>query len=175
MAARRHKRGFTLIELMIGMVVMAILLLAVTLILLMPIRTMRTNAEYATLRRDLSYAVQLMARDIRKAPFNGATVDYGDNKLLLPGRADLPDLWPVTVEYKLDDTSGQLHRYVDGVDQGAVIQSGLTLFRSGLMPDPDPADPDVEAPDGFVLYFELQNPDGEITIDHETFIYSRNK
>ena len=65
------KNGFTLVELMVAMVSGALLAIIVSLILFMTYRSWRTDNEYARLRRDTAFAVQLMAKEIRNSSSNG--------------------------------------------------------------------------------------------------------
>ena len=148
----------------------SIVLLAVTLVLFMPVRTMRTNMEYARLRRDLSLAVEGMARDIRNHSLDGIDASDRTALVLLPD-PDLPGISPNTVAYRAG-AGGTLDRYVNGAKLGSLIVSGLNVFSYNVIGD-DPAEL-TNGLTGVTVHLEVQNPDGEITMTRETFIHVRN-
>ena len=158
MKTDQKKQGFTLVELMVGMIAGSILLLIVGLLLLMPIRTMRINKEYAQVRRDIAIAVRIMTKDIRTRSFSD--VDVSQSNVLLLNLNPGP---PVRqkIEYKFE--SGALNRYINDANQGAVIEEGLTQFTSS-----------VNAWEGVVLEFEMVSDGGNASIAHKTFIHTRN-
>lgn len=162
MSTKRSSEGFTLVELLIGVAASAILLLLVGLLLWMPFRSLRTNNEYATLRRDVAYAVALMTKDIRSASLNAVVAQ--DDLLQLPANATRT----YGVEYQRNDADDSLDRYVDGTREGGIITDGLMRFRPVVTNDL------VTGLSGVVLNIEIQNPDGEIVVQHGTFIHARN-
>ncbi len=138
----------------------AILLMIVGLLLMMPIRTMRINCEYAQLRRDISLAVRIMTKDIRNYSFSDVDVSQSDALLLKlnPGP-------PVRqkIEYRYNAANQALNRYVNDVDQGAVIEKGLRRFTSA-----------TNELEGVVLDFAMASGDRNVSIALKTFIHTRN-
>jgi prepilin-type N-terminal cleavage/methylation domain-containing protein len=150
----RNQNGFTLVELMIAMVGASILALIVATILFMTYRSWRTDNEYARMRRDIAFAMQLMAKEVRISSYNGITVST--NSLLCPtnamhGRS--------TVFTKSTD---KLTYSINGTAPGTLITKELSVFT------PQPTN------NGVLLKLVLVNADGSIAITNETFIYPRN-
>jgi len=161
------KQGFSLVELLVAMVAAALLALAITTVFVMPVRSMRTNREYARIRRDLSYAVRLMATDIRESSIMYDTLPAiftGENILELRPN----ELRAVPIKYDRNTPDGVLTRYIDNVAQGPVILNGLTAFETDLATDTN------GVVSGVILHLEMQNSDGYISIINETFVHTRN-
>ncbi len=128
----------------------------------MPYRAMRTNEEYARLRRDVAYAMRRMAKDIRVSTYNEDPNNYGSDKLVLP----VNSVSEGEIEYTATD--GVLTRAVDGGAEEEIIREGLRLFSSNFTNS-------TEGLSGVVLRMEIENnSDGDIAIEHETFIATRN-
>lgn len=158
------KQGFSLAELLVSMLATAVLVLIVSLVLLMPVRSSRTNNEYARLRRDMALAVQMMARDIRES--SGSQVTASENLLiLLPG-----PVFPgaAAIKYERSTADGVLRHYVDGVEKGSVITEGLRRF------DPVSLTNAAGVVTGIMLDLEIEGRGGDITAAHQTFIHVRN-
>lgn len=160
MKPNAKKQGFSLVELLVSITAMAILVLIVGLLLIMPYRTMRTNREYAQLRRDVALAVRGMAMDIRK--YSPSDIDVSDSNILLLNPNPGP---PVRqkVEYIYNVGNQSLNRFVNNVDQGAIIEEGLILFTSS-----------TNALEGVVLDISMQRGGGDVSLSLQTFIYTRN-
>ncbi len=157
-----HKQGFTLMELLIGILATTILVLTVSLILLMPYRSMDTNNEYARLRRDMAYAVRMMAKEIRLASVNDITAT--ENLLTLP-----PNLIRTTsTDFVADPTSGMLSYADDSGGAGTLISTGLRRFVPAVINDP------ANNMEGVELALEMEGNDGETVVAWKTFIHTRN-
>jgi prepilin-type N-terminal cleavage/methylation domain-containing protein len=148
------RNGFTLVELMIAMVSGAVLAGIVSLILFMTYRSWRTDNEYARLRRDTAFAMQLMAKEVRISSYN--TITASANSLTCPINAMHTRR---TVFTRSADT---LTYSINGISQGQLITKGLSVF--------DP----VRTNSGVLLKLVLVNTDGSISITNQTFIYPRN-
>ena len=151
------KNGFTLIELMIAMVSAAFLALIVSLILFMTYREWRTDNEYARLRRDTAFAVQLMAKEIRNSSFSGITA--AANSLQLPTNAAHSTY---TTAFTRNSASSNLTYSINGTVQGQLITKGLLVFNPQATNN------------GVLLQLVLVNTDGDISITNQTFISTRN-
>jgi prepilin-type N-terminal cleavage/methylation domain-containing protein len=147
------RNGFTLVELMIAMVSGAVLAGIVSLILFMTYRSWRTDNEYARLRRDTAFAVQLMAKEIRNSSYNGITVSA--NSLLCPTNAVHPTY---TTTFTRNAASGNLTYFINGTSQGQLITKGLTVFSP------------LKQTNGVLLQLVLANTDGSIALTNQTFI-----
>lgn len=164
-----NKQGFSLVELLVAMLATAILALTVSLLLYMPFRTMRTNNEYARIRRDMAFAIQIMAKDIRAAhhgDFINTSTFSADNQVALPsnvaaGRLD-------KIEFKRNAAEGSLIRYVNDAARLTVIPEGLSRFHSDVLTDA------AGLVTGILLDLEMQNSDGDVVMTRKTFIYMRN-
>jgi len=152
-----------MVELLVAMVAMSILILIVGLLLLIPYKSMRGNEDYAQLRRDMSVALQTMTRDVRRATDADIDVSLG-NELLLLANPDPPVRQKIAYKHE----GHALNRYVNDINQGAVISSGLTRF-SLVKPDVS-----TNGLAGVVVQLELQNDNGQVSMAHETFIHTRN-
>ncbi len=73
MKTNKKQTGSTLIELMITITAASIIMLIIAFILVMAFQSWRINNAYADLRRDVSLAVYLMARDIRESNITNVT------------------------------------------------------------------------------------------------------
>lgn len=166
MRTYHNKQGFSLLELMVAMVAAAILVVVVTVVFTMPYRVMRTNNEYADLRRDMAYAVRMMSNDIRKSSpiYDEVSISTGEDILELPPNALRPD----TVKYERNAADGVLTHYINNNAQGSVILNGLRRFHS------ETATNSEGVVSGVILRLELENDDGDIAMEHETFIHTRN-
>lgn len=152
------KNGFTLVELMIAIVSGAVLAIIVSLILFMTYRSWRTDNEYARLRRDTAFAVQLMAKEIRNSSSNGIIAAV-NNSLQLQTNAAHPSY---TTTFTRNDASSNLTYSKNGIVQGQLITKGLRVFN------PQPTN------NGVLLQLEMVNTDGDISITNQTFISMRN-
>ena len=157
-----NKQGFSVVELVVAIVATAIVVMTVSLILFMPYRSLRTNMEYTRLRQDMSFAVRLMAKDIRASSYSA--IAASEDVLSLPPNAVRPE----TIDYRRDAVTGVLTRFVDDVPQSPVITEGLLRFSPIATNDP------VSGLRGVVLRLELADRDGGIAIVNETFVHTRN-
>lgn len=155
------KTGFTLVELMITMVSGALLAIIVSLILFMTYRSWRTDNEYARLRRDTAFAVQLIAKEIRNSSPNGITAN--PNSLLCPTNAAHPTY---TTTFLRNAASSNLTYSRNGTLQGPLITKGLKTFN--------PQKLILTNCVGVLLNLVLVNTDGSISITNQTFISTRN-
>lgn len=150
------QNGFTLVELMITMVSASILALIVAMILFMAYRSWRTDNEYARLRRDAAFVVQLMAREIRAASFSGITA--ANNSLQLQANAVRPNLTAFT----RNPGSSNLTFSINGIAQGPLVNNGLRVFNP------------LKQTNGILVQLEMVNADRTISITNKTFIFARN-
>jgi Tfp pilus assembly protein PilW len=152
----KKKVGFTLVELMIAMVSSAILALIVALILFMSYREWRADNEYARLRRDAAFAVQIMAKDIRNSSYSNIT-EAINNSLKLSINA----VHSNSTAFARTSASNLTYS-INGTSQGQLITKGLKVFN------PQPTN------NGVLLNLVLVNTDGDISITNQTFIHTRN-
>lgn len=82
MKKNQHKKGLTLVELMVAIVAASIVILTVAVILIAAFRSWRINNAYVDMRRDAALAIYLISRDIREATL--ADVATPANQLVLP-------------------------------------------------------------------------------------------
>lgn len=148
------RNGFTLVELMIAMISGAVLALIVALILFMTYREWRTDNEYARLRRDTAFAMQLMAKEVRISSYNAITAST--NSLTCPINA------MHTRQTVFTRSADTLTYSINGTSQGQLITRGLSVFNP------------VRTNNGVLLKLVLANTDGSIAITNQTFIYPRN-
>lgn len=88
------------------------------------------------------------------------------NKLVLPERdGEFNDVWTDTVDYQADSVSGKLIRYVNGSQIDVLISQGLTRFSTSLPND---------GSRGVVVRYSINRGNGDVAIEHETFIHARN-
>jgi len=156
------KRGFTLVELMVAGVAASILALAMSLVLVMVFRALRTNNDYARLRRDMALAVDWMARDLREASYRISPregLSFAENRLTVSNNTVRADI----TEYRRDAAAGSLVRFVNGAAQGPVVMEGLQRFHV-----------EANALDGVVLHLEMANRGGDVRVACRTFIHARN-
>lgn len=153
-----RKIGFTLTELLVGIIAVSILLLTVGAILVGPIRAMRTNEEYARIRRDIGYAMAVMGREVRAASFSGISVN--SNVLAIPANEVRPQ---VTGFQKTGDS---LEYLIGGSKSEDLILNGVHQFSVTRV--------DVNNVQGVRVRLEIRNDDGSISIQHESFIHARN-
>lgn len=154
------KQGFTLVELLLATVAAAIVSLTVSLVLVMTLRSLRTNNEYARLRRDMAYAVETMAKEVRKA--NGIRLNAPASTLVLTNNLNELEV-DETNEYR-DNGAGRLIHFRDGVEQVPVVAGGLRSFAWASTNN-----------SGVVLSLEMEGNGGETVVRHETTIHMRNK
>ena len=151
------RNGFTLVELMIAIVSGAVLAGIVSLILFMTYRSWRTDNEYASLRRDTAFAMQLMAKEVRISSYSGTNgIIVSANSLTCPTNLMHTRR---TVFTRSADT---LTYSINGTSQGQLITKGLMVFNP------------VKQTNGVLLKLVLANTDGSIAITNQTFIYPRN-
>jgi Tfp pilus assembly protein PilW len=148
--------GFTLVELMIAMVSSAVLALIVALILFISYRSWSTNSDYARLRRDTAFAVQLMAKEIRSSSFSGITVTANSLRL----QTNAVRLNPS--EFTRSAAQSNLTYSISSTLQGPVISKGLKVFNP------------QKQTNGVLLHLEMVNADETISITNKTFIFARN-
>jgi Tfp pilus assembly protein PilW len=153
------KNGFTLVELMLAAVGSAMLVLIVVLILFMSYREWRTNNDYAQLRRDTAFAVQLMAKEIRNSASIGGILTAENNRLILETNAAHPSY---TTTFTRNASLRNLTYFRNTTSQGPLISTNLTVFN------PQPMN------NGVLLELVLVNPDGDLSITNKTFISTRN-
>ena len=152
------RNGFTLVELMVAMVSAALLAIIVSLILFITYRSWRTNNEYARLRRDTAFAVQLMAKEIRNSSSNGIIAAV-NNSLQLQTNAAHP---AYTTTFTRNAASSNLTYSRNGIVQGPLITKGLRVFNP------------LKQTNGILLQLVLVNTAGDISITNQTFISMRN-
>jgi Tfp pilus assembly protein PilW len=152
----KKKVGFTLVELMIAMVSSAILALIVALILFMSYREWRADNEYARLRRDAAFAVQIMAKDIRNSSYSNIT-EAINNSLKLSINA----VHSNSTAFARTSASNLTYS-INGTSQGQLITKGLKVFNP------------QKQTNGVLLNLVLVNTDGDISITNQTFIHTRN-
>ncbi|MEI7850666.1 MAG: hypothetical protein WCH86_02425 [Kiritimatiellales bacterium] len=150
------RNGFTLVEMMIAVISGAFLALIVALILFMTYRSWRTDNEYARLRRDTAFAMQLMAKEIRSSSYNGIVASA--NSLLCPTNA----MHVRRTVFTRSPTASNLTYSINGASQGQLITKGLREFTP------------QSTNSGVLLKLVLVNTDGDISITNQTFIYPRN-
>lgn len=160
MKTNAGKQGFTLVELLIGTVAAAILVLTVFAILGGPLRALKTNREYAQIRRNMAYAVGMMTKEIRLATFS--TIPSDPDLLTLPANS----IRTAPCEFYL---SGSALKYkINNGMQPDLIIEGVTVFTNGLVENLS------TGVKGVTLYLEMQNNDGSIKVTHESFVHARN-
>lgn len=152
------RNGFTLVELMIAIVSGAVLAIIVSLILFMTYRSWRTDNEYARLRRDAAFAVQLMAKEIRSSSYSG--ISTNSTRLTLGTNA----VRTFQTVFTWSPVTNNLTYSRNGTVQGPVINKGLKVFT----PQKDPTN------NGVLLKLVLANTDGSISITNQTLIHARN-
>lgn len=150
------RNGFTLVELMIAMISGAVLAGIVSLILYMTHLSWRTDNEYARLRRDTAFAMQLMAKEIRSSSFSGITTN--STRLTLSANAFRPNVT------RFERSADTLTYYINGISQGQLITKGLSFFEPKLN----------QTNQSVLVKLVLANTDGSIAITNQTFIYPRN-
>jgi len=163
-APQSRKHGFTLVELMVATLAAAILLLIVGLLLTLPIRTMRTNDEYAALRRDMAFAMQMIAKDVRESSSNTNNYVFGEDTLSLPALPAPSTVRPYAVNY--GKTNNVLTRTADGA-AAVLLNDGVRRFWSGTTNY-------VDGEGSIIVRLELENPAGDIIIQHVAPIHTRN-
>ncbi|MFP6581114.1 MAG: type II secretion system protein [Candidatus Hydrogenedentota bacterium] len=96
MKKRESRRGFTLVELMIVMAILAILMLILFAIWMSMIRATRLVDAKVKMRDESRQALQHMTSNLRMAGFNNenapTTIQY-DNGTAWPPPSDVTDLW----------------------------------------------------------------------------------
>lgn len=166
---------------MIAMVTATVLALTVGLILFMAYRSWRTNNEYARLRRDAAFAVQMVAKEIRKSSLsnittNAAYLGFATNAVrpytALFERGAGTNVYDRNLTYKRN-----------GVLQGTLINKGCKNFFPTKIDDTttnyirDGFTNNLENSGlfGVSLRLVLVNSDSTITVTNDTFIYTRNE
>lgn len=84
---RRYASGFTIIELMIAMTLSLFLLGAITYVVVSSNRNYNTTDSLARLQENARFAVELMARDLRRTGYLGCANDIQDVNSTLNGGA----------------------------------------------------------------------------------------
>lgn len=163
MKSKVNQQGFTLVELLMAFAAAAILVLSISSILAMPLRSLRINNVFAELRRDMTVAMAEMTRDVRASSYS-ETMDDTENSLMIPASAVQSD----TIEYRFTPATGMLSRFVNGEEQYPVISEGLSRFVPVATNDA------VSGLNGVLLYLEMQNDEADLTIINQYFIHSRN-
>jgi Tfp pilus assembly protein PilW len=153
------KTGFTLVELMITMFSAAILVLIVTLILFMGYSEWRVDNEYAKLRRDAAFAIQLMSKEIRQSSITN--VITAPENLTLTATANRPH----TVSFRRGAGSAyarSLTCYSDDILRATLVSKGCRDFSQSTNDH------------GVLLTLVMVNADESISMTNQTFIYTRN-
>jgi prepilin-type N-terminal cleavage/methylation domain-containing protein len=156
-----HKKGFTLVELLISMLIVAVLSMTVGLLLKLPFQVLQGNREFTQVKRKMALAMTALSSDIRESEDNVDGNNYGAGMLNLPATA----VRGYPVEYKLEGSA--LNRYKNGSFDMAVVPSGVTLFQSR------PVDDAVTGRQGVEIRIEVQS-DGGVPIAHTSFFNTRN-
>lgn len=154
----RNQNGFTVVELMIAMVGASILALIVATILFMAYRSWSTDNNYARLRRDAAFAVQLMAKEIRSSSPTINGIVAVNNSLQLQTNSIRTNL----ALFVRNATAGNLTYSINGASRGPVIPQGVRVFN------PQPTN------NGVLLNLVLVSADGTLLITNSTFIAARN-
>ncbi len=157
----KNRNGFSLIELLAGLVSAAMVLMLISLLMFMPYRTLRMNRSLEQMRRDAVIAMQMMSRDIRSSSQNG--INASQDSLQIGSTA----MHPIAVEYRRDAGTGTLI-YDDGAQSETLIRSGVQRFNPAVTNDL------VSGISGVVLELWLTEPDSEITLYEKMFIHTRN-
>ncbi len=156
----RNQNGFTLVELMIAMVGASILALIVATILFMAYRSWSTDNNYARLRRDAAFAVQLMAKEIRSSSYSGISTNSTSTSTSLTLRTNA--VRPNVTAFTRSATASNLTYSISNVPQGPVIPRGVRVFNPLIQTN------------GVLLNLVLVSADGTLLVTNSTFIAARN-
>lgn len=113
------RSGFTVVELMAGLVATAILILTVGALMWFSAANWRQGNTAVNLRRDAAFAMQLMARAARSSSLTNITV--GSGSLIIPPTQFLQSSNSQLIYIPNTGAPG---------NQMVVIKSGLDLFQS---------------------------------------------
>ena len=106
MVPRRSEAGFSLIEVMSALVILAIALTAVFATFISQQKSFTTQNRVAELQQNLRQAVEYMSRDIRMAGYG-----IPDN-VVVPGTATPAGITSVKSLYAVDNTTGPDQIYI---------------------------------------------------------------
>lgn len=145
---RAGQRGFSLIELLVGLVVGLIVVGAVTSFTVTMLRSNTQNIQSSRLTQDLRTAMSLVSREVRRAGYDAAAV----SRLGVPSRAGLPSALSdyVTLQasngcitYQYNRSAGNQFRAIrlrNGTLEMATSASAINGCNSGTwapVSDPD--------------------------------------
>jgi len=137
---KRDCRGFTLVEMMVGVAIGCLLLATLATLYVFSMKSFASMANYSDLNQKSRYASDLLTRDIRSCiSIDPATTA---NKLVL----NQPDT-PTTYTYDLN--SGTLSRSKDG--QTKLLLTGVDSLKFTLYQPPFTGDPYEKLHDTSVL------------------------
>lgn len=149
MKTGRQQTGSTLIELMVTITAASIMMLIIALILVMAFQSWRINNAYADLRRDASFAVNQMVKDVHEA----------DYESLITG--NLLTLTNKNASY-MQPAGSRTLVYSDSAGTVIIIPKNVQAFTS------------AKQDDGVLLSLKLANTNFSIAITNEVFVNTRN-
>ncbi|MDF7800000.1 hypothetical protein P4C99_11040 [Pontiellaceae bacterium B1224] len=161
-------QGFTLVELMVGMLSGAILVLIISAIMVIPVRSMKGNRAYARLRQEMAYASRLMSRDIRITAWGDIDDDLMDDHvrsgyLFLDYNEENPIIRDENVLYQKEGDT--LTRTLNGQTE-ILISEGLLHF--------EPSAIHVDGKQGILFALEMNNTETGASIVKSSYIQVRN-
>jgi prepilin-type N-terminal cleavage/methylation domain-containing protein len=125
---KRDGRGFTLVEMMVGLAIGCLLLAALATLYVFSMRSFASMANYSDLNQKSRYASDLISRDIRSC---NSVVSSTPNKLEL----NEPDDVTGNTTYVYDPNADTLSRTKNGVSQ--VLLTGVNSLSFALYEKPD--------------------------------------
>jgi prepilin-type N-terminal cleavage/methylation domain-containing protein len=123
----RDRRGFTLVEMMVGVAIGCLLLAALATLYVFSMRSFAAMANYSDLNQKSRYASDIVTRDIRSAM---SVVSASTTQLVL----DEPDDTTGKTTYVYDDVNGTLSRTKNG--ETKVLLSGVGSLNFTLYQRP---------------------------------------
>ena len=121
---KKHQAGFTLVELMLGIMATAILALAVGIMLVYAFRGWRQNTESVQMQRNATLAMRVMAKEIRRTPL--VNISDGSSSLICTNASG-------TVSIR--QQGGNLSLQVDAERPFILVNDIVTAFNTRSRPD----------------------------------------
>jgi len=161
MKTAKTKRGFTLIELMLAALASSILNLFAATNLLLATRSWRMNNQYASMRRNAAFAIELMSRDIREAQ-RPTGVTIAPNTLTINNAAR-----GYIAVFALNPATGVLSYSRNGNPTMPFVAQDIAAFNPSLHTY-------NASVDGANLHLKMVDDTFNIAITNETFVHMRN-
>lgn len=125
---RRHSRGFTLVELMVGAGLSAIVLAGVLSSFLMMGRVGANVANYTEIEAEARSALEQFSREVRVA-FDVTAYDDNSVTLSIPDATTNPTGLAYSVTYAFDSANKRLNRNGSPLITGVVANPGTPFFN----------------------------------------------